>query len=209
MKNIIGLLIASALSWAAWQAWFPTDTISKQADVRAWLPERPLLAGQEAEKWRVFTRRMVWKKGVDTFQERLKEKNIEAILLERKESVQLHVFDDPRTFKNIDLAKKAEKEWKIEEVDVIKNDNGTYTLGLGRFYLPAYAEQRQERLDKTGKEYVYKQHKKTIPTYRFIFPALPEKEAEILWRSIQEFGAVDPVMMSENEFNAMFVGNIQ
>ena len=73
MKNIIGFLTAIGLSWVAWQAWFPPETISEQADVRAWLPPRPDLGAGEQEKWRVFTRRMVWKKAVESFQERLKE----------------------------------------------------------------------------------------------------------------------------------------
>ncbi len=209
MKNILGFIAALGLSWLAWQAWFPPETISEQTDVRAWLPERPGMGGQEQENWRVLTRRMVWLKAVESFQDRLKEKGIEAILLKRKESVMLHVFDDPRLFTSLSKAKKAQKAWGISDVDTLKDKNGNYILGLGRFYIPAYAEQRQERLDKTGKKYVYKKHTKVIPTYRFIFPALPEKEAEMLWKSIQEMGAVDPVMMTDNEFNAMFVGNIQ
>ncbi len=209
MKNILGFLTAIGLSWVAWQAWFPPATISEQADVRAWLPPRPDLGVGEQEKWRVFTRRMVWKKAVDAFHERLKDKNIEAIVLERNEEVMLHVFDDPRRFTSRKDAVKAEKDWKIKEVDILQREDGSFMLGLGRFYLPAYAEQRQDTLKKTGKAYVYEKHTKVIPTYRFIFPALPEQEAEMLWKSIQEMGAVDPVMMSENEFNAMFVGNIQ
>jgi len=209
MKNIIGLITVLALSWVTWNIWFPPETIDEQASVRAWLPERPDMGATEQEKWRVFTRRIVWHKAVEAFQSRLQDKNIEAIVLERKESVMLHVFDDPRYFKSSDEAEKAKKEWAIEEVDILRYKDGTYFLGLGRFYITAYAEQRQERLQKMGRKYRYEKRAKIIPTYRFVFPALPEAEAEILWKSIQEMGAVDPVMMSENEFNAMFVGNVQ
>ena len=209
MKNIIGIIAVLGLSWLTWTLWFPSETITHQADVRSWLPDRPDMGAKEKERWRVFTRRMVWDKAVESFQGRLKERNIEALLLERKESVLLHVFDDPREFPSRTEAQKAKVDWDIEEVDIIRKDNGMYMLGLGRFYIIAYAEQRQERLKKTGHRYVYEQQKKEIPTYRFIFPPLPEAEAELLWKSIQELGAVDPVMMSENEFNAMFVGNIQ
>jgi hypothetical protein len=208
MKNILGFIIVAALAWLAWSVWFPPATISQQADVKAWLPERPDLGVKEAEKWRVFTRRMVWKQAVDDFKKRLKEKGIEAIVLERKEEVMLHVFDDPRTFTAREEAAKAKKEWKIGSVDILKRDDGKFYLGLGRFYLTAYAEKREKALNKTGKAYNYAQHRKVIPTYRFIFPPLPEKEAEILWKNIQDMGAVDPVMMTENEFNAMFVGNL-
>ncbi|MDX8388090.1 MAG: hypothetical protein R8M46_06105 [Ghiorsea sp.] len=207
MKKIIGLLTVIAMSWVTWNVWFPPETITEQADVRAWLPERPDMGASEQEKWRVFTRRMVWDQAVEGFKKRLAEKNIEAIVLKRKESVMLHVFDDPRVFKSLKNAEKAKKDWGIKEVDVLKRGDGTYLVGLGRFYLTAYAEQREDRLQKTGKKFVYKQRTKVIPTYRFIFPALPEKEAEMLWKNIQDMGAVDPVMMSENEFNAMFVGS--
>ncbi|MDQ7001410.1 MAG: hypothetical protein Q9N02_01815 [Ghiorsea sp.] len=206
MKNILGFMMVVGLAWLTWQAWFPPATISQQADVKAWLAERPDLGVQEDEKWRVFTRRMVWSQAVDTFRKRLKEKNIEALVLERKEEVMLHVFDDPRSFTSFTQAANAKKEWHIEEVDILKRANGQFYLGLGRFYLTAYAERREKALNKTKKAYNYKQRRKVIPTYRFIFPPLPEKEAEILWNTIQEMGAVDPVMMTENEFNATFVG---
>lgn len=209
MKNIIGLIVVLGLAWGTWNTWFPPETISEQADVQAWLPDRPNLGAAEKEKWRVFSRRMVWDQAVKDFQGRLQEKNIETIVLERKEDVSLHVFDDPRQFSSHTNAQKAKEAWKLDEVDIIRLKNGMYMLGLGRFYIAAYAEQRQENLKKTGNKYTYKQQSKNIPTYRFIFPPLPEKEAEVLWKSIQEMGAVDPVMMSENEFNAMFVGNIQ
>lgn len=209
MKNMLALLAIIGLAWVTWNVWFPSPTINTQSDVRAWLPQRPDMGTAEQENWRVFTRRMVWDKAVTSFQERLKEKNIEAVVLERKESVMLHVFDDPRIFKTSQEAEKEKKEWNIDGVDILKRDDGTYMLGLARFYIADYAEKHQEILRKSGKQYTYKQQTKVIPTYRFIFPALPEVEAETLWRSIQEMGAVDPVMMSENEFNALFVGNVQ
>ena len=208
MKNILGFVVVLGLAWLTWNAWFPPATISQQADVKAWLPEPPDLGAKEAEKWRVFTRRMVWKQGVDDFEKRLKEKGMEALVLERKEEVMLHVFDDPRTFDTFAKAAKARKEWTIGSVDILKRNDGKFYLGLGRFYLTAYAEKREKVLNKTKKTYSYAQHRKVIPTYRFIFSPLPEKEAEILWKSIQDMGAVDPVMMTENEFNAMFIGNL-
>ncbi|MDX8382852.1 MAG: hypothetical protein R8M45_02145 [Ghiorsea sp.] len=208
MKNIIGLALVLSLSWLTWNIWFPTETINTQVDVRAWLPERPEIEGVKQEKWRVLTRRMVWKKAVETFQDRLDEIQIEALVLKRKELVSLHVFDDPRQFDTYKKAAKEQQAWGIGDVDVLKNKDGSYMLGLGRFFLPAYAQQRQEKLEKLGKPYLYKQRTKLIPTYRFIFPALAESEAELLWKSVQKMGAVDPMMMSESEFNATFVGNV-
>ncbi len=208
MRHILALALIAGLVWLAWQAWFPPADNTQQADVQVWLPERPDMGVKEAEKWRVFTRRMVWDKAVEAFQAKLKEKGIEALVLKRKEEVMLHVFDDPRVFDSFAEAAKAKKEWKIGSVEILKRDDGKFYLGLGRFYLPAYAEQREIRLNKTGKPYTYEQRRKVIPTYRFIFPPLPEKEAEILWKSIQDMGAVDPVMMTEDEFNALFVGSI-
>jgi len=95
-----------------------------------------------------------------------------------------------------------------EYADILRRADGKYMLGLGRFYLPEYAQLRQETLKTLKKPYKYTQDTKIIPTYRFIFPALSESEAEVLWKNIQDMGAINPVMMTENEFNAMFVGGM-
>jgi len=208
LKNIIGLIIVLGLSWVAWNAWFPPQIVNEQQDVRAWIPERPHLGALENEKWRVFTKRMVWKKAVEDLQAKFKENNMNPIILERKEAVQLHVFDDPRSFVSNDEAQAALKEWNIDSVDILRRADGKYMLGLGRFYLPEYAQLRQEALKTLKKPYKYTQDTKIIPTYRFIFPALSESEAEVLWKNIQDMGAINPVMMTENEFNAMFVGGM-
>ncbi|MDQ7003498.1 MAG: hypothetical protein Q9N67_00650 [Ghiorsea sp.] len=208
MKNILGIIFVVGMAWLAWNAWFPPQIIGKQQDARAWIPERPHLDALENEKWRVFTKRMVWKKAVEDLQAKFQENNMNPIILEHKEAVQLHVFDDPRTFVSNKEAQAAKKEWHIESVDILRRSDGKYMLGLGRFYLPAYAQLRQEALQSLKKPYKYFQDTKIIPTYRFIFPALPEKEAEVLWKTIQDMGAINPVMMTENEFNAMFMGGM-
>jgi len=208
VKNILGFIAVLVMAWLTWNIWFPDATIKEQVDVRAWLPEKPDVAGVQKEKWRVMTRRMVWDKAVDAFQARLQEKGLKAIVLKRKEAVSLHVFDDPRRFISRTKAEQAKKAWAIGDVDVLRQADGSYMLGLGRFFIAAYAEQRQEKLKLLGKPYAYEQRTKKIPTYRFIFSALEESEAELLWKSIQEMGAVDPVMMGESEFNATFVGNV-
>ena len=208
LKNIIGFVSVLGLSWLAWKAWFPPEIVNKQADVRAFIPERPNLGNLEHEKWRVFTKRMVWKKAVDELQAKFEENNMKPIILERREAVQLHVFDDPRTFVSHDEAAKAVKEWHIDSVDILRRNDGKYMLGLGRFFLPEYAQKRQEALQTLKKPFKYAQDTKIIPTYRFIFPALSEKEAEVLWKNIQDMGAINPVMMTENEFNSLFVGGM-
>ncbi len=208
LKNIIGILSVLVLSWLAWAAWFPPEFTHEQSDVRVFIPERPNLGSLEHEKWRVFTKRMVWKKAVDELQAKFKEHNMDPIILERREAVQLHVFDDPRTFVSNAEAQAALKEWKIDSVDILRRKDGKYMLGLGRFFLPEYAKLRQEALQALKKPFKYSQETKIIPTYRFIFPALSEKEAEVLWKNIQDMGAINPVMMTENEFNALFVGGM-
>jgi len=208
LKNITTFITVLVLCWLTWNIWLPPATITEQADVRAWLPERPDMGMQDQEMWRVFTKRMVWDKAATAFQERLKESGIEAIVLKRKESVMLHVFDDPRHFNSRNEAVKAQKAWKIEEVDLLKRKDDSYMLGLGRFYIAEYAQKRQKNLDKNGTKYTYKKQLKVIPTYRFVFPSLPEPEAQTLWKNIQKIGAVDPIMMPTNEFNAMFVGGM-
>ncbi|MDQ6990057.1 MAG: hypothetical protein Q9M19_09260 [Mariprofundaceae bacterium] len=208
LKQVLGIVAVIMMAWLTWQVWLPEDTLTEQVDVRAWLPERPDSATMKQEKWRVLTRRMVWDKAVEEFQSRLQEKSLEAIVLKRKEAVSLHVFDDPRRFAAKSQAQKAKHTWEITDVDILKQDDGQYMLGLGRFFIAQYAKERQVVLDKTMQPYTYEKHTKTIPTYRFIFPALPESEAEILWKTVQDMGAVDPVMMPESEFNARFVGNV-
>ncbi len=208
LKNIIGALSVLVLGWLAWTAWFPPEFAHEQSDVRVFIPERPNLGSLEHEKWRVFTKRMVWKKAVDELQAKFKEHNMDPIILERREAVQLHVFDDPRTFVSNAEAQAALKEWKIDSVDILRRKDGKYMLGLGRFFLPEYAKLRQEALQALKKPFKYSQETKIIPTYRFIFPALSEKEAEVLWKNIQDMGAINPVMMTENEFNALFVGGM-
>ncbi len=208
LKNIISLTVMVGLGWMAWQVWFPGEIKVAQDDVQVWLPERPNLGNLENERWRVFTKRMVWKKAVEDLQAKFKEHNMNPIILNRKEAVQLHVFDDPRTFVSNAEAQAALKEWKIDSVDILRRSDGKYMLGLGRFFLPEYAKLRQEALQALKKPFKYSQETKIIPTYRFIFPALSEKEAEVLWKNIQDMGAINPVMMTENEFNALFVGGM-
>jgi len=207
-KKMISLSAVFALCWLTWNIWLPSSTITEQADVRAWLPERPDMDMQKQAMWRVFTKRMVWDKAVTTFQERLEESGIETVILKRNESVMLHVFDDPRHFNSRDEAVKAQKTWDIEEVDLLKRQDGSYMLGLGRFYIAEYAQKRQQELDENGGKYTYNKQTKVIPTYRFVFPSLPEPEAQRLWERIQKAGAVEPIMMPTNEFNAMFVGGM-
>ncbi len=208
LKNIIGFITVLGLSWTAWYAWFPPPITHEPQGVRVWIPERPHLGALEDEKWRVFTKRMVWKKAVQDLQAKFRANNMNPVILERKEAVQLHVFDDPRTFVSRTEAEAARKEWNIDSVDILRRSDGTYMLGLGRFYLPEYAQLRQKALKALKKPYKYTQDIKIIPTYRFIFPAMSEQEAEVLWRNIQDMGAINPVMMTENEFNAMFVGSM-
>jgi len=208
LKNILGLTIVVGLGWLAWHSWFPGELRTEQTDVSAYIPERPNLGNLEHEKWRVFTKRMVWKKAVDDLQAKFKEHNMEPIILSRKEAVQLQVFDDPRSFVSHADAEAAKKDWHIDGVDVLRRNDGKYMLGLGRFYLPEYAQLRQKELQTLKKPYKYSQETKIIPTFRFIFPALSEAEAEVLWKNIQDIGAINPVMMRENEFNAMFVGGM-
>jgi len=208
LKNLLGLTIVVSLSWLAWHIWFPGELRTEQADVSTYLPKRPNLGNLEHEKWRVFTKRMVWKKAVDDLQAKFKEHNMDPIILSRKEAVELHVFDDPRSFVSNADAQAAKKTWNIDNVDILRRSDGKYMLGLGRFYLPEYAQKRQASLQALKKPFKYSKETKFIPTYRFIFPALSESEAEVLWKNIQDIGAINPVMMRENEFNAMFVGGM-
>jgi len=158
--------------------------------------------------WRVVTRRMVWKKAAEAMYKRLKETGLRVTSVARKEKIELHAFDDARTFAQRKNATQARKEWEKRgfEADVINQDDH-FGVGLGRFFLAAYARQMQEKLKKTGMKYSYERRIVNIPTWRFTFPAATHTDAEKLWQRIQALGIADPLLMPEKQFRVLFGNN--
>lgn len=164
---------------------------------------------QEARaiKWRVVTRKLVWKQAANAMQDRLKRAGLKPIAIVRREPVEMHAFDDARTYKTRGQARKAVRKWqKLKvEANIIRRDAG-FGIGLGRFYLPAYAERMRQRLEKAGKAFTYEKRKVEIPIYRFTFAAVPRDKAQALWQKVQDLGVADPVLMNERQFLSTFSG---
>ncbi|OIO70942.1 MAG: hypothetical protein COW19_06390 [Zetaproteobacteria bacterium CG12_big_fil_rev_8_21_14_0_65_55_1124] len=202
LRQMISVLVLGLLLWAGWEAWQPPSvTNASRAAVQA-LPERP---GDASELWRVVTRRMIVSKSAEAMGKSMLERGLPAMSLEHQEDVELHAFDDPRTFKVRDDAVRARNEWRKAgfDAELIKPDE-RFGVALGRLYLEAYAQQMQRRLEKANRPYTYERRQLHISTWRFTFAPAPYAEARELWTRVQALGVADPVLMRESRFRTMF-----
>jgi hypothetical protein len=190
-----------------WFAWNPPIAQTSINSVSIPIPNiKPLDAGP----WRVITRRMVWKQGVDDMEERLLDAGLKPEIIQKREPTELHAFDDPRIFQSFGEASKVKAMWNKLGIDadvlnhLTKDDKPVFKVGLGRFYLIEYAQRMQEKLKKTKLPYIYEQRTVTIPGYRFVFPAMSKDEAEILWKRLQDMGVGDPVVIQQQEFEKLY-----
>ncbi|HXH64107.1 MAG TPA: hypothetical protein VNH42_01200 [Mariprofundaceae bacterium] len=175
--------------------------------MRGTLLNTPSTQGQTS-LWRVVTRRLVWGQAAKAMQERLQQAGFSPILLQRKEPVEMHAFDDATLYQDYPSAAKAAAAWRKLGFDanVIKAPSA-YLVGLGRFFIASYAEQMQERLQRAGRKYRYQRRMVEIPTFRFTFPPESHAEADALWQQIQNLGIADPILMPESRFQQMFGDN--
>lgn len=199
------LPIATAMiiaGWLAWQAWQPPVTPPAQISVKATLPEK---VGAGPEMWRIVTKRMVWKTAIATMRERLDKEGFETQLIVKEEPVELHAFDDPGVFKTKAEAEQVKAVWRKRKVEaeVLKRETA-YIVGLGRFFLTAYAEQMQERLKRIGNPYKYERRTVVIPAYRFVFNPMEKAEATQSWQKLHDLGIAEPVMMREAEYQKVY-----
>jgi len=201
-KSLASFILLVLLTWLAWTSWQSPVTIPEVRKIRATIPDpietRPAL-------WRVVTRRMVWKKAAEAMYTRLEETGLRVVTIGHKEDVELHAFDDVRTFVKRKEAARAKRAWEKRgfEASIIKPE-ARFGVALGRLYLAAYAKQLQNRLRKNGMKYRYELRMVNIPTWRFTFPAASHAEAEKLWQRIQALGVAEPSLMPENQFRAMY-----
>ncbi|MDQ6957698.1 MAG: hypothetical protein Q9M24_01150 [Mariprofundaceae bacterium] len=201
-KSLTSFVLLILLTWLAWTSWQSPEIISGAQKIRAALPEPvetvPTL-------WRVVTRRMVWKKAAEAMHARLEETGLRVIPIGRKEDVELHAFDDVRTFAKRKEAVRAKRAWEKLgfEASIIK-PNARFGVALGRLYLTAYAKQLQRRLRKNGMKYRYERRMVNIPTWRFTFPAASHAEAEKLWQRIQSLGVAEPSLMPAARFQPLY-----
>ncbi|HCS12503.1 MAG: hypothetical protein COS82_02390 [Zetaproteobacteria bacterium CG06_land_8_20_14_3_00_59_53] len=202
LSRLVSLGVLGLLLWAAWAAWQPPVMRAEPRPVLQHLADRP---GEASELWRVVSRRMIVPKAAEELGQSLRERGLPAILIAHQEQVELHAFDDPRSFDKREDAVAARNEWKKAgfDAELIKPDEN-FGVALGRLYMVAYAQQLQRRLDNAGREFTYERRLVLIPTWRFTFAPAPYAEASALWVQVQAMGVADPVLMRESRFHAMF-----
>jgi len=207
MRSVLRFVLIAAVLVLTWQAWNPPLSVIPVQIVHFSIPNIiPLDAGE----WRVVTRRMVWKKAVDSMQKQLNGLGFALTIVRKKEPIEIHAFDDVRLFSSKQKAYAAKTWWEKHHVDAdvleVSTDKQAtvYRVELGRYYLTAYAEDAQKLLNQAGKPYQYEKRQVMIPSYRFAFPVMPKSEAEILWQRLQHMGIADPVMMQVSKFDALY-----
>ncbi len=202
VKNIIALALLGLLICSAWVIWRMPANSPRVSQIRFTLPGHP---DAKPRLWRVVTRRMVWKQAAAAMQKRLRESGLRVVPIVRREAVEVHAFNDIRSFASRDAAERARDEWEKHgfEANVITG-KGRFGVALGRVYLDAYAQQLREQLEKKGRKYHYDRHLVNIRTWRFTFPAASHAQALELWRRVQKLGVADPALMPETQFKRLF-----
>jgi len=201
---IISLLIAVA-AFAAWASWQPPQPPPPSKLVRGSFEA----AEADRGRWMVLTRPIVWKKAADSLKLRLQEEGFGPIVIQRREKVSLHAFDDERVFSRRGDTAGAIEEWRKLKVDTtITAVNDGFGISLGRFFMPEYAKRMEKTLNDSGKPYQYARRQMEIDVFRFTFPPASQQEAETLWRQVQATGLADPVLMTETRLKFMFNGKL-
>jgi len=159
--------------------------------------------------WRLITRRVISKAGLVALTDRLDQLQLKSIIIQNREDITMHAFDDAELFNSREKAEIAAKVWQSHniETNVIDADNGIFLLSLGRFYQAAYATAMQQRLKAIKREFRYQNRTIPIPTWRFTFAPANRASSEKLWRELNQTGVIMPILMSEESFQAQY-GNI-
>ncbi|MDX8411305.1 MAG: hypothetical protein R8K46_05465 [Mariprofundaceae bacterium] len=205
MRFISVSLLVAVAAFAAWASWQPPQRSSPPRLVRGSFEA----VEADRERWMVLTRPIVWKKAADSLKLRLEEGGFEPIVIQRREKVSLHAFDDERTFSQRNNAAQAVEEWKRRKVDasITIVDHG-FGVSLGRYFMPEYAKRMEKTLNDAGRPYQYARRQMKIDVYRFTFPPANQQKAETLWRQVQATGLADPVLMTETRLKSMFNGEL-
>ncbi len=196
MRSLFSILLAGLLIWLAWISWqppAPQNIAQNRSHIS--VPE------SESQPWRVITRKIISKAAVGSMQKRLKQAGLKPIRITHREAVELHAFDDARTFVTKKEASRAKGDWeKLNMSADIMKSNHAFTVSLGRFFIAGHAMRMHARLKKTGKPYRYEKRQITIPVYRFTFPSGNATESRLLWQKVQELGIAEPALMPEKQF---------
>ncbi|MFQ5355454.1 MAG: hypothetical protein ACE5DY_02995 [Mariprofundaceae bacterium] len=177
--------------------------------VTIWSPDRIQTAiAQEVQKpgkWYVVTRAFMLKQGAEDIRKRLLETGYTPELIIRKEKTTLYAFDDKRTFRQRRQAKLAIVEWEKHGVKAaILPEASGFRVSLGRYLIPGYAKEFENRLTLTGIPFSLQMQETEIPTYRYSFQFSTREKAEQNWQTVNEIGATDPTLMDEKRMRLMF-----
>jgi|GEM_PF-3356277 len=199
LQTALKLALVGGAAWLAWIAWQPERAADPLPAVRSSLPE-------EQQLWRVVTRKIVWPQGASVLYMQLAGNGVQPLVRSRREPVEMFNFNDPRSIKEHAFAMKVVDAWKEKGVEatLLRNEQGEFTVALGRFFLPEYAEKMNATLTASGKPFVFEKKLTDMPVYFFTWPATSKKEAELLWQKVQQIGAAQPIMMPEKDFVASY-----
>ncbi len=212
IKRLPTILILCLLAVLAWFLWQKPAAAPDQQAVRTAMPEIPKQAkaggDQHSQLWRVVTRRLVSRASVNTLDARLHQMGLTPIELSMEEEVTVHAFDDATLYKTREEASVAAQLWKEKGLDVnlIKVDDTTYMLGLGRLYQEKHALLLQQKLKQTGMAYRYQRRAVPVTTWRFTFAASDRADAQQLWQQLENSGVLMPVLMTEVQFQQLYGG---
>jgi len=175
--------------------------------------ESPLQSNPHIQKplWRVVTRRVISQEGMTALQKRLAALHLEPLIIQRKENLTMHAFDDAKLYHSSRQAHAAARVWQGHgiETTVIKTGESIYLIGLGRFFQAKYAESMQKKLDSTGRKYRHQQRTVPIPVRRFTFQPTDKTTAEALWKQLNATGVIMPVLIPENRFQEFYGSNLE
>ncbi|MDQ6992448.1 MAG: hypothetical protein Q9M31_03165 [Mariprofundus sp.] len=216
MNMIRKFLILFAIVLMASLAWFflqkPVKGVTPNT-VHTVLPKQNQSVGRGVtdERWRVVTRRLITRLAADQLFIRLQAMGLTPIKITGVENVLLHAFDDTLIYKSRQAALLAEQLWQEDglETAIIVVGKARFMIGLGRLYQQQYAQELQEKLEKTGRVYRYQQRSMPIPSWRFTFDALDRTAADTLWKQLDESGVMMPVLISEVQFQSLYGVQLQ
>ena len=214
MNRTVRISLLLLLGTVAMLVWLKPASSPTPATVRISLPAQPTVNGIKPENidalWRVITRRVVSKAAIYSLTKRLQSMNLEAVTIRNKEDVTMHAFDDVVLYKTRAEAWKASKFWRDHgiAVSVIEAKKDVHMIGLGRFYQGNYAEGMQKQLSTIGKEFRYQQRSVPIPTWRFTFAPMTKKDAENLWKRLNDSGVMMPIQMPERRFQELYGSSV-
>lgn len=224
------LILTAVLAGLTWLSWQPPLPAPAPPVARASLPFHPaatarqdgisehrpetLAQSQSAHQqslWRVVTRRVISKEGINALEKRLAAMQLKPLIIQRREDLTMHAFDDAELFHSKEQARAAASFWQKHGIEssVMKAAAGTFMVGLGRFYQVKYAESTQKQLDSTGRKYRYQKRTVPIPVKRYTFPPTDKPAAEALWKKLNITGVIMPVLIPENRFQELYGDSLQ